>query len=312
MPNFYSIYFTRNGEVVRLPHNPEKLPETRSASNGEYNVLGLGPVMVPRTPNLKELTISGYFPGTLSSSLTSLLTYHPPEYFINFFTSAMNAREPILYTPVRINELGIPFSLSDPGYYVLVTDFKTEERGGETGDFYYDLTLKEWRDYAPNRVQIVQDGTAQASTASTASAASRLSTRARIARAASIHNNTYTTTDKGGSTRARIARAASAAADLAVAQAAAVAAPLSASKEPTRQIPPNRIVVGSLCRLDGAYWAGPEAQAPETPASGLSVSVVRIVDSANQAPAYVKGTDGTPLGWCSLDALQVVNNAANY
>ena len=288
MPNFYSIYFTRNGEVVRLPHNPEKLPETRSASNGEYNVLGLGPVMVPRTPNLKELTISGYFPGTLSSSLTSLLTYHPPEYFINFFTSAMNAREPILYTPVRINELGIPFSLSDPGYYVLVTDFKTEERGGETGDFYYDLTLKEWRDYAPNRVQIVQDATAQASTASTASAASRLSTRARIARAAS------------------------AAADLAVAQAAAVAAPLSASKEPTRQIPPNRIVVGSLCRLDGAYWAGPEAQAPETPASGLSVSVVRIVDSANQARAYVKGTDGTPLGWCSLDALQVVNNAANY
>ena len=288
MPNFYSIYFTRNGEVVRLPHNPEKLPETRSASNGEYNVLGLGPVMVPRTPNLKELTISGYFPGTLSSSLTSLLTYHPPEYFINFFTSAMNAREPILYTPVRINELGIPFSLSDPGYYVLVTDFKTEERGGETGDFYYDLTLKEWRDYAPNRVQIVQDGTAQASTAATASAASRLSTRARIARAAS------------------------AAADLATVQAAAVSTPLSASKEPTRQIPPNRIVVGSLCRLDGAYWAGPEAQAPETPASGLSVSVVRIVDSANQAPAYVKGTDGTPLGWCSLDALQVVNNAANY
>lgn len=288
MPNFYSIYFTRNGEVVRLPHNPEKLPETRSASNGEYNVLGLGPVMVPRTPNLRELTISGYLPGALSSSLTSLLTYHPPEYFINFFTSAMNAREPILYTPVRINELGIPFSLSDPGYYVLVTDFKTEERGGETGDFYYDLTLKEWRDYAPNRVQIVQDGTAQASTAATASAASRLSTRARIARAAS------------------------AAADHAVAQAAAVAAPLSASKEPTRQIPPNRIVVGSLCRLDGAYWAGPEAQAPETPASGLSVSVVRIVDSANQAPAYVKGTDGTPLGWCSLDALQVVNNAANY
>ena len=288
MPNFYSIYFTRNGEVVRLPHNPEKLPETRSASNGEYNVLGLGPVMVPRTPNLRELTISGYFPGALSSSLTSLLTYHPPEYFINFFTSAMNAREPILYTPVRINELGVPFSLSDPGYYVLVTDFKTEERGGETGDFYYDLTLKEWRDYAPNRVQIVQDGTAQASTAATASAASRMSTRARIARAASV------------------------AADLAAVQAAAVAAPLSASKEPTRQIPPNRIVVGSLCRLDGAYWAGPEAQAPETPASDLSVSVVRIVDSANQAPAYVKGTDGTPLGWCSLDALQVVNNAANY
>ena len=37
----------------------------------------------------------------------------------------------------------------DTGFEVLITQFNTEERGGETGDFYYDLTLTEYRDYTP-------------------------------------------------------------------------------------------------------------------------------------------------------------------
>lgn len=47
--NFYSIYFTRNGQVVRLPHNPEKLPEDKASDNGDYNILGIGAVTVPRS-----------------------------------------------------------------------------------------------------------------------------------------------------------------------------------------------------------------------------------------------------------------------
>ena len=35
--------------MLSLPINPEKLPETKESDNGEYNVLGLGPVMQPRT-----------------------------------------------------------------------------------------------------------------------------------------------------------------------------------------------------------------------------------------------------------------------
>ena len=35
---------------------------------------------------------------------------------------------------------------------VLVTQFDTEERGGETGDFYYTLELTEYRDYAPKEL----------------------------------------------------------------------------------------------------------------------------------------------------------------
>lgn len=37
---------------------------------------------------------------------------------------------------------------------MLVSSFTYEERGGETGDFYYDLALVEYRDYSPRTAQI--------------------------------------------------------------------------------------------------------------------------------------------------------------
>ena len=47
----------------------------------------------------------------------------------------------------------------DPGFEVLVTKFDTEERGGETGDFYYDLELTEYKDYSPQAMQTAQQAT---------------------------------------------------------------------------------------------------------------------------------------------------------
>ena len=61
--NNFGLFFTRDGTVIRLPVNPEKLPVTRGTENGDYNVLGIGQIVVPRTPNLREVTISSFFPG---------------------------------------------------------------------------------------------------------------------------------------------------------------------------------------------------------------------------------------------------------
>ena len=162
MANDFGLFFTRDSLVVRLPVNPEKLPVARETDNGTYNVLGIGPIMVPRTPEQREVTISSFFPGRPFSGVLTAGQFQPPEFYIGFFQAAMDDRTPILYTPVRYYEDGTPFMAGDPGFPVLVTQFHTEERGGETGDFYYDLTLKEYRDYSPQTMQVVQ--TAQGET----------------------------------------------------------------------------------------------------------------------------------------------------
>ena len=154
MANNFGLFFTRNSQVIRLPVNPEKLPVARESENSEYNVLGLGPIMIPRTPKLRQVTISSFFPGKTAPYVLTPNGFREPEFYIQFFQEAMDGKTPILYTPVRYYEDGSPFMAGDTGFPVLVTSFTTEERGGETGDFYYDLTLTEYRDYSPQVIEI--------------------------------------------------------------------------------------------------------------------------------------------------------------
>lgn len=152
----YGIFFRRDDLVIRLPINPEILPEARTTENGDYNVLGIGQITVPRTPNLRTVTISSFFPARPFSGVLTVGEFREPEFYINFFSAAMTDKARLLYTPVRYYEDGAPFLTSDTGFEVIVSAFRTEERGGETGDFYYELELTEYRDYSPLMLQIQQ------------------------------------------------------------------------------------------------------------------------------------------------------------
>lgn len=197
MANNYGIFFTRDNTIIRLPVNPEKLPETRESDNSEYNVLGIGPIVVPRLPKLRTVTISSFFPGRVFSGVLTSGGFQPPEFYIQFFRAAMVEKAPILYTPVRYYENGEPFATGETGMMVLVTQFDTEERGGETGDFYYDLTLTEYKDYSPQVVRLQQPA-AQASLAvATASPAREIPTGQLYAGALCVANGPYYYTSYG-------------------------------------------------------------------------------------------------------------------
>ena len=168
MANNFGLFFTRDSTVIRLPVNPDKLPVAQETDNGEYNVLGIGPIMVPRTPKQKTVTISKFFPGRPFPGVLTANGFQPPEFYIQFFQKAMDDKAVITYTPVRYYEDGTPFMTEDTGFQVLVTSFSYEERGGETGDFYYDLELKAYRDYSPQELQVQQSAAAgQPATATT-------------------------------------------------------------------------------------------------------------------------------------------------
>lgn len=154
MATYYGLFFSRESQVIRLPFNPEELPVSRQTENSDYNVLGLGPVMVPRLPSLRVVTISSFFPGRPFSGVLTSGGFLEPEYYITFFEKAMREKAVLLYTPVRYYEDGTPFMTGDAGFQVLVTQFDTKEKGGETGDFYYTLELTEYRDYSPLTMQI--------------------------------------------------------------------------------------------------------------------------------------------------------------
>lgn len=155
--NNYGIFFSLDDLVVRLPMNPEELPDNLNSDNAEYNVLGIGTVTVPRTPLPREITINSYFPARVDSSVLTPNEFWEPELYIQFFREAMQNKYVLTYTPVRYLENGEAFDTSDSGFKCLVQAFNVTERGGETGDFYYELQIREYRDYSPMEVEVVEE-----------------------------------------------------------------------------------------------------------------------------------------------------------
>lgn len=257
---YYGLYFSGSGGVLRLPINPEKLPITCDNDNKEYNVLGIGPIMVPRTPKLREVSVSSFFPGEWST---------PPETYINFFTSAMANKEIIVFTPVRFYQDGTPYATSDVGFQCLVTEFVYEERGGETGDFYYDLTCTEYRDYTPMRMQV-------AATTGTSSGASSAS--------AMLRSTQSTSTTAPAATALRLTTA------------------------PSRSIAQGQLYAGALVVANGDAFPASDGTGTVLPLSGQRCVIQRI-QATSAAGVYVRTEDGYGIGWIAPESLQVVSAA---
>lgn len=160
MENRYGLYLSRDGTTLRFPVNPESYKISRDSDNGTYNVLGVGPIMVPRTPKLQVITWSGLLPGRPEGDVVTAGRFQPPEFYIRFLKAAMDERTAVRFVANRCLEDGAP--LFDTNLEVLVTAFHTEERGGETGDFYYELGLTEYRDYSAKTVVLRQPEAGQA------------------------------------------------------------------------------------------------------------------------------------------------------
>lgn len=268
----YKLYFSRDSTVLALPINPEKLPETISADNGKYNVLGLGQIMQPRTPDLRTVSISGLLPGRRLPGQTGI--HLPPAVYMDFFTSAMKKKTPIVYTPVRVYENGLPFLGPSLGFPCLVTSFKAEERGGETGDFYFDLSLSEYRDFSPQRAVVQGEG----------------------------QTGTFTPATAEDSPERTAARAVAAASAISAVTSAAGAIRLALT--PTRSTPSDRLVVSARRKASGSYYTASDGAEPLGDVHGLLVTVRRIASRVKPCPVCVADASGDVLGWMAEADLQ--------
>lgn len=89
----YGLFFTKGSTVIRLPVNPEELPEAQENANSEYNVLGLGPIMVPRIPKLKTVRISSLLPGRpVGGWVLTKGGFEPPSFISTFSAQRCGTR----------------------------------------------------------------------------------------------------------------------------------------------------------------------------------------------------------------------------
>lgn len=155
MPNQYGLYLARENTVIRFPLNPESYKMEKSGENGEYNVLGLGPIVIPRLPKLQKISWSGLLPGRSDwGAVVTAGAFQPPKFYVEFLQAAMDDKARLRFVANRAMEDGTP--MFDTNLPVIISEFSCEERGGETGDIYYELTLTEYRDYSAKTVALRQ------------------------------------------------------------------------------------------------------------------------------------------------------------
>ena len=58
-----SIYLAFAGKKVKLPVNPEEIEIKNPTDHKTYDVIGVGEIVVPRKPSLKEGILGILFPG---------------------------------------------------------------------------------------------------------------------------------------------------------------------------------------------------------------------------------------------------------
>lgn len=130
-----------------IPVNPEEISIKYPSDNKDYDVIGIGQVVVPRKPALKEISWESFFPASTSDPYVDADAYDPDEY-VDWFENAMKKNQKVRLIITRDR-------LYDTNIRCIVSDFETTDKGGEPGDMYYSVTLREFRDYSPETVSII-------------------------------------------------------------------------------------------------------------------------------------------------------------
>jgi nucleoid-associated protein YgaU len=121
---------------LHLPVNPQEVTIRREKQFETINIINIGEVDFPHGEKLKEISFSSFFPRDYDQSYCVYVDIPDPQEAMNQLTVWMMSKEPVrlLITKIAVNVL------------VLVAAHTSYFRGGEPGDVYYDLTLRNWRE----------------------------------------------------------------------------------------------------------------------------------------------------------------------
>lgn len=162
----YGIFFSYRNTTVRLPVNPSEYSISYPGDNNQYKVLDIGDVIIPIQPGLRTISWEGLLPGDPDRPyvLTSG-SFKEPGYYIDLFRGYMEEGSLPRLIINRFDDNGR--NIYDTNIQVVITDFQTTEKGGETTDFYYTITCTEYRPFDAEQVSITPSGTGMATAATT-------------------------------------------------------------------------------------------------------------------------------------------------
>lgn len=159
--NDYRIWFKVNGtREIELPVNPSEVTITYPANPTNYDVEGVGDVIVSRIPKLATVTFESFFPKEkVYISAANNDRWYSPEWYVSFFKNLQKSRKPFELTIVRGSDQvfeDVERTIQSETRFhdtvfaqAVLLDISFTDKGGEPGDVYYNMSISEYRDAAP-------------------------------------------------------------------------------------------------------------------------------------------------------------------
>ncbi|MCX8132023.1 MAG: LysM peptidoglycan-binding domain-containing protein [Clostridia bacterium] len=143
------LSYNNYAETLILPVVPDQLEIKTGLNNNTLEVISLGEIGVIGNRKLKTITVSSFFPKYYSSYL---------QCGENEMSRPYAAVEKIerwrdSKRPIRITITGMSVNMP-----CMIEEFSYREKGGQPGDVYYDLVLKEYRFIQPKIIQPDNNG----------------------------------------------------------------------------------------------------------------------------------------------------------
>ena len=150
------IYIRIGGTRYTLPVNPEELQVAHPSTDKTAEIAGLGEVLIPQKPALREVTFSSFLPGARSDP------------WVHGSASARSLAKALERAWKGRTKCRLIISRSidyDTNMQCLISDLKFSDRGGEPDDLYYEVTFREYRSYGVSQMTVINtDGTASTAT----------------------------------------------------------------------------------------------------------------------------------------------------
>lgn len=152
----YRIWFVTDSETITLPVNPLEVSTTFGADNTNYNVVGVGEVIVPRTPKLATISFESFFPKTgIFQTYVNEESWYEPKDYVSFFRELQTNRVVFKLVVCRADGFDQTF---DTNFSAILNDFTIIDKGGEPGDVYYSMSVSEWRNFLPEVLEVKVNG----------------------------------------------------------------------------------------------------------------------------------------------------------
>lgn len=161
----YRIWFKTQADEspIELPVNPSEVTITYPGNPTNYDVEGLGEIIVPRIPKLATLSFESFFPRErVYQTLNNGEGWYSPEWYVTYFKKLQKSRIPCELVISRGSDTYREFDggnsfLVNQDYFntvlnAVILDLSITDKGGEPGDVYYNMTISEYRDASPKRL----------------------------------------------------------------------------------------------------------------------------------------------------------------